>query len=85
MLLTERAVDADLADTVPMGIIGVLPTKVSGENGPIKRGDLLVTSATPGHAMRAGAHPAAGTIIGKALEPFDRPGTSRINVLVSIR
>ena len=85
VLLTERAADADHEDTVPMGIIGVIPTKVSGENGPIERGDLLVTSTTPGHAMRAGAQPAAGSIIGKALEPFEGAGTGRINVLVSIR
>lgn len=85
VLLTEGTVDADQTDTVPMGIIGVIPTKVSGENGPIQRGDLLVTSSTPGHAMRAGAQPAAGTIIGKALEPFEGAGTGRINVLVSIR
>jgi hypothetical protein len=75
----------DLRNTVPMGIVGVIPTKVSGENGSIQRGDLLVTSSTPGHAMRAGAQPAAGTIIGKALEPFEGAGTGRINVLVSIR
>jgi hypothetical protein len=85
VLLTERDIDADHADTVPMGIVGVIPTKVSGENGPIQRGDLLVTSTTPGHAMRAGAEPAAGTIIGKALEPFEGTGTGRINVLVTIR
>jgi hypothetical protein len=58
---------------------------VSGENGPIQRGDLLVTSSTSGHAMRAGAQPAAGTIIGKALERFESAGTGRINVLVSVR
>lgn len=90
VLLTERDIEADHTDpnqanTVPMGIVGVIPTKVSGENGPIQRGDLLVTSTTPGHAMRAGAQPAAGTIIGKALEPFDGPGTGRINVLVNVR
>jgi hypothetical protein len=85
VLLTERDIEADQGDTVPMGVIGVIPTKVSGESGAIQRGDLLVTSSTPGHAMRAGAQPAAGTIIGKALEPFDGAGTGRINVLVSIR
>ena len=76
--------------TVPMGVVGVIPTKVSGENGPIKRGDLLVTSSTPGHAMKADPvvingieiYP-SGTILGKALEPFDRPGTGMIEVLVN--
>jgi len=70
---------------VPMGVVGVIPTKVSGENGPIQRGDLLVTSSTPGHAMRAGDQAAVGTTIGKALETFDGRGTGVIKVLVSIR
>ncbi len=38
---------------VPLAINGIVLCKVSAENGPIHRGDLLVTSATPGHAMRA--------------------------------
>lgn len=37
---------------VPMAMIGIVPTKVSAENGPIERGDLLVTSATEGYAMK---------------------------------
>ncbi len=87
VVLTDRTIDANLADTVPMGVIGVIPTKVSAEHGAIHRGDLLVTSSTPGHAMRvrAGDQPPAGAIIGKALEPFEGAGTGTINVLVSIR
>jgi hypothetical protein len=85
VVLTDRNIDANLADTVPMAVIGVVPTKVSGENGPIHRGDLLVTSSMPGRAMRAGDQPPAGSIIGKALEPFEASGTGVINVLVSIR
>jgi len=38
--------------------------------GPIKIGDLLVSSEVPGHAM-ASENPQAGTIIGKALEDFN--------------
>jgi hypothetical protein len=34
------------------GVVGVLPTRATTENGPIRRGDLLVTSATPGHTMK---------------------------------
>jgi len=29
-----------------------VPVKVNDENGPVKRGDLLTTSSTPGHAMK---------------------------------
>ena len=37
---------------IPMAMVGIVPTKVSAENGPIRRGDLLVTSSTEGYAMR---------------------------------
>jgi len=45
--------------------------KVTNENGPIKPGDKLTTSSTPGHAMKAGNHAEVGTVIGKALKPFN--------------
>jgi len=60
------------------------PIKVSAENGPIRPGDLLVTSATPGHAMRAGDKPPQGTVIGKALGGLDH-GTGVFRVLVTLQ
>jgi hypothetical protein len=56
-----------LAAEVPLGIVGIVPTKVCDEGGPVHRGDLLVTSSVPGHAMRAPASPKVGTVLGKAL------------------
>jgi hypothetical protein len=85
VLLTDRAIDADHADRVPLGVLGVIPTKVSTENGAIRRGDLLVSAATSGHAMKADPHPPAGAIIGKALADFPGPGTGLIEVFVSVR
>ncbi|PWV50443.1 collagen-like protein [Chitinophaga sp. S165] len=86
VLLTEEDIDADLTDKVPMGVIGVIPTKVCGENGPIRRGDLLVTSSKPGHAMKADLDKVKpGQVIGKALETFDGKGTGLIRVLVNVR
>lgn len=86
VLLTERHVDADHADMVPMGVVGVVPTKVSAENGPIRRGDLLVSSSTPGHAMKGTDRSRMlGAIVGKALEGFDGPGTGTIRVMVTPR
>ncbi|MBI3486111.1 MerR family DNA-binding transcriptional regulator [Candidatus Daviesbacteria bacterium] len=52
----------------PIGLSGRIPIKVSLENGPIKKGDLLTTSSTLGVAMKA-TH--AGMVIGTALEDFD--------------
>ena len=92
VLLTEKGIDADLSGQVPMGVLGVIPTKVSTENGPIERGDLLVTASTPGHAMKAEStvvngveiYP-QGAILGKALERFEGPGTGIIKVLVNAK
>jgi len=52
-----------------LALVGIVPTKVTDEGGPILPGDLLVSSSTSGHAMRwdGGGSPA---LIGKALEPM---------------
>ncbi len=63
--------DVDLTGKIPLSVVGVVPVKVSAENGSILPGDLLVASATPGHAMKAGPNPPLGTVIGKALEMLE--------------
>lgn len=78
-------------DEIPVAIMGIVPTKVCTENGPIEPGDLLVTSSTVGHAMRArpvmignvAIYP-TGAILGKALEAL-RQEKGKIRVLVSLR
>ncbi len=52
----------------PLGLSGRVPVKVSTENGPIVVGDVLTSSSIPGIAMKAKK---AGTVLGKALEPFN--------------
>jgi len=70
---------------VPLTLVGQVPCKVSAENGPIRPGDLLVTSSTPGHAMRADPEEVRpGMILGKALESWDE-GTGIILVLVTLQ
>ncbi len=69
---------------IPVAIVGIVPCKVSAENGAIQRGDLLVTSSTPGHAMRAGENPPQGTVLGKALQPLEE-GTGVILILVTLQ
>jgi hypothetical protein len=77
--------DPKLAREIPMAVVGIVPCKVSTEKGAISRGDLLVTSSTRGHAMRASdTTKLAGTIIGKALQPL-RSGEGKIEVLVTLR
>jgi hypothetical protein len=58
--------------------------KATSENGPIRAGDLLVSSSRPGRAMRAPATPAPGTVIGKAMQKLDRD-SGEIEMLVMLR
>jgi thiamine monophosphate kinase len=78
--------DAETGKTeVPMAMVGRVPTKVSAENGPIKVGDLLVTSSTLGYAMKAtDRSQMLGAVVGKALAPLDS-GTGVILVLVTLQ
>jgi len=70
---------------------GRVKVKASVENGPIAIGDLLVSSATPGHAMRSvpidvggvSIH-RPGTVLGKALEPLAE-GRGEILVLLGLQ
>ncbi len=86
VLLTEENVDSELFGKVPMGVIGVIPTKVCLEGGEIKRGDLLVTSSKSGVAMKANPKKVKiGQVIGKALQDYDQNGIGKIKVLVNIK
>jgi len=75
VISTEPAMLIGKADSpTPLALAGRVPVKASAENGPIQRGDLLTTSNTPGHAMKADPvlisgipFYAPGTIIGKAM------------------
>ncbi|KMQ66496.1 hypothetical protein ACM46_02885 [Chryseobacterium angstadtii] len=86
VLLTEENIDSDLTGKVPMGVIGVIPTKVCLEGGKIKRGDLLVTSSKSGTAMKANPKKVKiGQVIGKALQDYDQDSVGKIKVLVNIK
>lgn len=64
-----------------LALVGQVPVKVTTTNGSINPGDLLVASGVQGRAMRAGASPAAGTVIGKALGSFEK-GDGTVEMLV---
>lgn len=86
VLLTEEHIDTDISNKVPMGVIGVIPTKVCLENGKIKRGDLLVTSSQTGIAMKADPKKVKiGQVIGKALQDYSQKEIGKIQVLVNIK
>ena len=65
--------------------VGILPSKVTAENGPVRVGDLLVASSTAGHAMKGTDRSRMlGAVVGKALEPL-LEGNGVINVLVTLQ
>ena len=69
----------------PVALIGKTFCKVDARYGAVQIGDLLTTSETPGHAMKA-ADPsrAFGAVIGKALRPLDG-GQGLIPILVALQ
>jgi hypothetical protein len=70
---------------VPLAVVGIVPCKVTAENGPIARGDLLVTSSLPGYAMKGtDRRRLVGAVVGKALEPL-LAGKGVIEILVTLQ
>ncbi|KKU95326.1 MAG: Hemagluttinin family protein [Candidatus Gottesmanbacteria bacterium GW2011_GWA1_48_13] len=59
-----------------LALAGRVPTKVNLENGPIKAGDPITSSSTPGVGMRADR---PGRIVGIALESFGGENSQRPN------
>ena len=62
-----------------------MPRKVTAENGAVMLGDLLVTSSTPGQAMKGTDRSRMlGAVVGKALQPLEK-GVGVIQVLVTLQ
>jgi hypothetical protein len=69
--ITLRGTDS-AETTVSVTLTGTVYCRVTNANGAIQPGDLLTTSAIPGHAMKVTDHEAArGAILGKAMESMD--------------
>lgn len=68
-----------------VALTGRVYVKADAAYGPIKAGDLLTTSDTPGHAMKVRDHTAAqGAILGKAMTAL-KDGTGHVLVLVTLQ
>ena len=73
VLATTHSIDESdaIAEEIPLAIVGIVPCKVTADNGPIAPGDLLVTSSMPGYAMKGtNRRRMLGAVVGKALEPL---------------
>jgi hypothetical protein len=86
LLATPHQIDdPEIAHEVPLAVMGIVPCKTTAENGRIEVGDLLVTSSTPGYAMKGTDRSRMlGAVVGKALEPLPQ-GTGVIQVLVTLQ
>jgi hypothetical protein len=89
LLLNANADAPQYVDLAPIALAGRVPCRVVDENGPIRRGDLLTSSSSRGHAMRADPVSVdgipvyrSGTIVGKALDSHDS-GTGVIDIFVT--
>jgi hypothetical protein len=74
-----------LGNRQPIALMGKVFCKVDAQFGTIAVGDLLTTSATPGHAMKT-SDPlkAFGAVIGKALRPL-ADGKGLIPILIALQ
>ena len=69
----------------PVALSGKVYCRVDAGYAPVEAGDLLTTSATLGHAMKAtDPSRAFGAILGKALQPLGT-GTALIPILVALQ
>jgi hypothetical protein len=76
---------ASSKNRVPVALMGKVFCKVDAQYSAIEVGDLLTTSPTAGHAMKASDQTRAlGAVIGKALSPF-ASGTGLIPILVALQ
>jgi hypothetical protein len=70
---------------IPVALFGKVNCRIDASYGPVVAGDLLTTSETPGHAMRAKpGHRALGAVIGKALRALNS-GRDLVPVLVALQ
>ena len=83
MLMGQRGSIAD--GDVPVALTGRVYCRVDARAGAVEPGDLLTTSDTPGHAMKASdVARRPGAVIGKAMTGLAE-GTGLVLVLVNLQ
>jgi hypothetical protein len=77
--------EASRPDRVPLALVGKVFCKADATYGPIEVGDLLTTSDTEGHAMKADDPGRAfGAVLGKAMGSL-REGRGLVPILVTLQ
>jgi hypothetical protein len=82
MLMGQRGTAAD--GQHPVALTGRVYCWVDADQGAVRPGDLITTSAIAGHGMKADPHVAGGAIIGKAMTGLTS-GRGLVLVLVSLQ
>jgi hypothetical protein len=82
MILDRRSTTEGRA---PIALMGKVYCKVDAQYGAVQVGDLLTTSPTSGHAMKASDSARAfGAVIGKALRPL-QSGQALVPILIALQ
>ena len=86
MLGSTRQIGEPAAkEEIALVVVGIVPCKVTAENGPIQAGDLLVVSSTLGCTMSGtDSVKMLGAVVGKALEHL-LSGEGAIQVLATLQ
>jgi hypothetical protein len=85
VLASPNAMDQTPTSGIPLVVVGVVPCKVTSENGTVEAGDLLVSSSKEGYAMKGTDRTKmVGAVVGNALEPLPH-GDGMIQVLVTLQ
>ena len=72
--------------TARVALVGKVYCKVDAQHASIEVGDMLTTSATNGHAMKAeDPMKAFGAVIGKALQSMPQGQKGLIAILVALQ
>ena len=82
MILDRRGTSSGRA---PIALMGKVYCKVDAQYGAVEVGDLVTTSPTSGHAMKASDSTRAfGAVIGKALRPL-QSGQALVPILIALQ
>lgn len=85
VIATRHTLNETPDNEIPLAVVGIVPCRVTAENGAIHRGDLLVSSSRPGFAMRGTDRARMlGAIVGKALGEL-ASGEGTVEVLVALQ